>query len=329
MGEVVLTICICAYNMQDYLRRALESCKIRDLKNIEVLIMDDGSTDSTGAIADEYACKYPETFKHIKKPNGGWGSNLNMAVSIANGKYFKELDADDWFDTNNLNVLVDYLSETNEDLIITNHLYCYPDHTKENTPEWKRYAEGKYNMADISPFYFPIWDAAYKTEVIRKEYISLPEHAQYTDNLFVLYALEKVQTVSFHNYVIYNYVLGRDDQSVNINSLAKHYSEMFEVVRLSNSFYKEHPNNKHILYKVKVNYYSTLAYIFQLYLSNFDEKSKLKEWIKKTDKAIKNELPELYKETWDNKKLCILRLSHYKLIGLSALIELRKHNGDK
>lgn len=85
----ILTVAICAYNMEKYIERALKSCIIENIEKIEVLIMNDGSTDNTAKIAQKYCEKYPGSFVLINKENGGWGSNINQAVQIANGKYLK------------------------------------------------------------------------------------------------------------------------------------------------------------------------------------------------------------------------------------------------
>ena len=96
----ILTIAIPAYNMEKYVGRCLDSVLHTAMTNtIEVLLINDGSKDSTLRIAQEYATKWPETLRVINKPNGGWGSAINCAISEAAGKYFKILDADDWFDT--------------------------------------------------------------------------------------------------------------------------------------------------------------------------------------------------------------------------------------
>ena len=107
--DKILTVAVCAYNMEDYLGEALESCMIPSVDKIEVLIMNDGSTDHTEDIANTFCDRNPETFRLVTKPNGGWGSNVNLATQLATGKYFRILDADDWFDKENLEKFVQRL----------------------------------------------------------------------------------------------------------------------------------------------------------------------------------------------------------------------------
>ena len=75
--------------------------------HIEVLIINDGSTDNTACIAARYPEKYPEIFRLVNKENGGHGSAVNCGISEAKGKYFKTVDGDDWVDTGALRELID------------------------------------------------------------------------------------------------------------------------------------------------------------------------------------------------------------------------------
>jgi len=319
----LLTIAICAYNMEAFLGRALESCVMPDLSKVEVLIMNDGSTDRTGEISDEYAAKYPDVFFHIRKANGGWGSNLNMAVRIAKGKYFKELDADDWFETSNMHRLLDTLESTDVDMVITNHRYCYCDHTRDNIPQWHNFLGKTEKLENIPPFYFPIWDAAYRTDILKAHHVDLPCHMQHTDNLFVQNILPHISTVKFEDYILYNYMLGRDGQSVNINYLSKHHEQLLEVLRLAFSAYEQSAfrGNPHLLYKLKTTYYIFLSHILKLYkVCDLDVKSVIKE----LDTYVAEKIPELYSASQEHKKLRLLRVSNYFFVPLVSYIEKHK-----
>ena len=96
----LFTIAVPAYNMELYLKRCLDSILLPKLQNsLEVILINDGSKDNTLSIARHYEKQYPEMLKVIDKTNGGWGSAINCEIQEATGKYFKILDADDWFDS--------------------------------------------------------------------------------------------------------------------------------------------------------------------------------------------------------------------------------------
>ena len=123
----LLTIAIPCYNSESYLQRALKSTLIGD-NRIEVLIVDDGSTDKTPEMADAYAAKYPDIIKVIHKENGGHGDAVMTGLANASGKYYKVLDSDDWLNRRALAAVMNFLAENdsmdnNFDMIISDYVY--------------------------------------------------------------------------------------------------------------------------------------------------------------------------------------------------------------
>lgn len=113
----LITVSIAAYNVEAYLEKCLNSLLIPDLQRLEVLIQNDGSKDSTPRIAEEFEKKYPGVFRLVNKENGGYGSTINNSLSMAEGKYFKQLDGDDWYDTENFAAFVDALEKVDADCV--------------------------------------------------------------------------------------------------------------------------------------------------------------------------------------------------------------------
>lgn len=98
--EKVLTVVIPSFNVEKYLRQTLESLRNEEiLENVEVLIVDDGSTDDTAKIGREYEKRYPQTYRVISKTNGGHGSTINCGIEQSRGTFFKVVDGDDWVNT--------------------------------------------------------------------------------------------------------------------------------------------------------------------------------------------------------------------------------------
>ena len=91
----LLTITVPCYNSEKYMRKCIDSL-LPGGEDVEILIVDDGSTDKTAEIADEYAEKYPTIVKAIHKENGGHGSGVNTGIEKASGLFFKVVDSDDW-----------------------------------------------------------------------------------------------------------------------------------------------------------------------------------------------------------------------------------------
>ena len=90
----LLTVTVPCYNSQDYMEKCIESL-LRGGERVEIIVIDDGSKDNTGAIGDRYAAQYPEMVKVIHQENGGHGAGINAGLKAATGKYFKVVDSDD------------------------------------------------------------------------------------------------------------------------------------------------------------------------------------------------------------------------------------------
>lgn len=110
-NDKLLTVVVPSYNASKYLDFNLQSFLRPSVpKKLEVIVVDDGSTDDTARIADAYHEKYPDTVKVVHKENGGHGSGINAGLRVATGKYFKVVDADDWVDHEALERLLDYIA---------------------------------------------------------------------------------------------------------------------------------------------------------------------------------------------------------------------------
>lgn len=129
--EKILSIIIPAYNVEKYLKRCLFSIATVNpllLEKTEILIINDGSTDTTPDIALKYCQKYPGVFYLYSKENGGHGSAVNTGIHYASGKYFKVLDGDDWFATKELQKLIELLENLDVDIVASDYL-CIKDGT--------------------------------------------------------------------------------------------------------------------------------------------------------------------------------------------------------
>ena len=191
----LLSVAIPCYNSQEYMKYCIESL-LPGGDDVEILIVNDGSVDNTGKIADEYAKKYPNIVRAIHQENGGDGEAVNTGIRNATGLYFKVVDSDDWVDTRAylkiLDVIKTFSTEKKYvDMLISNFVY-----EKENSKFKKvmKYdnvlPEGKiFTWDDIGTFrkgqYILMHSVIYRTGVLRECGLSLPKHTFYVDNLFV------------------------------------------------------------------------------------------------------------------------------------------------
>lgn len=235
----VITFVVPCYNSQDYMRRCIESllpCK----KDREIIIVNDGSTDATGEIADEYAHLYPESMKVVHKANGGHGSGVNAGLKLASGRFFKVVDSDDWLDKEALEEIIRCLKKQKDDvdLLICNYVY---DHLYENKQKSVGYANvfpvnkicTWQDMGRFRPSQYLVMHAMiYKTALLRRSGVILPEHTFYVDNLFANKPLPNVRNILYMDVDLYHYFLGREDQSVNEKSYMRRIDQQILVTKL-------------------------------------------------------------------------------------------------
>lgn len=237
-----ITFTVPCYNSEDYMERCIDSL-LSGEERVEIIIVDDGSTDRTGEIADNYARNYPEIVRVIHQENGGHGAGVNAGLANATGRYFKVVDSDDWLDEAELHKLLERMEQwdkedTRVDLIICNYIY---DHLYEGKTKRMAYTnvfqEGSIcGWNDIGKFrpsqYLVMHSLFYRTDILRKAGIKLPKHTFYVDNIFANQPLPYVSTICYLNLDMYHYFLGREDQSVNEKVLMKRIDQQIRVTKL-------------------------------------------------------------------------------------------------
>lgn len=222
--------------MEAYLPRCLDSVTRKDVPDtLEVIVVNDGSKDRSLEIAKEYQAQRPDIISIIDKPNGHYGSCINAALKIATGKYFRPLDADDWFDTDGLIVFLQKLESTDVDLAITN----YKCHRKTNTSILKmdggKYEQPYTNDVDIlrnqKSAFLSMHAFTYKLSILKQVGLTLSEGINYSDSEYMFYPLHVIKTFLFFDLILYNYNLTRDDQSMNPVVAAKNHSQFATIIR--------------------------------------------------------------------------------------------------
>lgn len=227
----LLTFVVPSYNSESYLHNCIDSL-LPAKEHCEIIIIDDGSTDRTGEIADAYAAKEPDCIRVIHQPNGGHGSGINIGLKAAQGLYFKVMDSDDRADLAALKRVVETLlsleAQGGVDLLVCNYVYEHEDNGDRQVIRFgNALPEGRIlSWADTHHFHITqqlsLHSCVYRTEVLRRSGVILPEHVFYEDNLFVYVPLAYVKRLYYLNADLYRYTIGRQGQSVAKESLMRH-----------------------------------------------------------------------------------------------------------
>lgn len=233
----LLTVTVPCYNSQDYMEACIESL-LNGGERVEIIVIDDGSTDNTGRIADEYAEKYPSIVQVIHQENGGHGEGINQGLEHASGTYFKVVDSDDILSAD-FPAFLDTLEECEKkggiDLLVTNYYYVHSDGVGDRSicysnvlPENRIFGWNETRRFLLHQL-LTIHSCTFRTEVMRKSGDALPKHIFYEDNLMVYKTLPNVKKLYYMNIDLYRYWIGRPDQSVQKKVMMQRYSHQIQV----------------------------------------------------------------------------------------------------
>ena len=234
-----LTVVVPCYNSQDYMRKCIDSI-LPGGDDIEILIVNDGSTDRTAEIAEGYQKTYDGIVRLINQPNKGHGGAVNTGIREASGKYIKIVDSDDWVDGKAYKEILTALknfsySGTDVDMIISNFVYEKQGKRHKKVMKYDSVLPQKqiFTWDYIGKFhvgqYILMHSVIYRTQVLRDCGLALPEHTFYVDNLYVYAPLPYVKTMYYINANFYRYYIGRQDQSVNESVMIKRIDQQMRV----------------------------------------------------------------------------------------------------
>lgn len=209
----------------------------------EIIIVNDGSTDDTGKIADKYASQHPDIVRVIHQENGGHGEAVNAGLRNASGLYFKVVDSDDWIDGPGVSQLLQTLrtlidGNSAPDMVVCNYVY---EKLLEGTRHVINYANvfprnkifGWDDMKRFPPWkYLLMHSLIYRTDLLRQCGLQLPKHTFYVDNIFAYQPLPYVKTIYYLDVDLYHYFIGRVDQSVNESVMLKRIDQQLLVTRI-------------------------------------------------------------------------------------------------
>lgn len=333
--DKILSIVIPAYNVEGYLKRCLSSIafvKPDLLEKIEVLIINDGSTDNTPDIALRYCNKYPGIFYLHSKENGGHGSAINTGIFYATGRYFKIIDGDDWFSTKELQKFIELLEKQDVDVVASDYL-CIKDKTgeilskKTCTDDKTQYGKVCYMSKGEIKKVIKMHSLTIKTVYLKSMPCKIDEHCFYVDVEYITYPALKIESVYYAPYSLYMYRLGRNGQSVDIKSMQKNRAQHMRVYRSLVSFYGM-ASKKKIPQYTKIYIEKCIAQVienqFQIYISMGLQKG-IKKELREWDCKLKKKYPRIYKST-EKRSITLLRATNYQLLKLAAIVyKIVKH----
>lgn len=239
-GIVKISIIMPIYNVEGYLKKCMDSILNQTLSDFELIAVDDGSTDSSGKIADEYEKKDSRVCV-IHKENGGAPSARNAGINIVRGDYLYFPDSDDWLEPTYLEELYDLATKTNAQMVISGYTMEYFEQNKEQsycvTTPFMNYGtqeslrKNLHNYFDNMMIAVP-WNKLYQAEWIKKNGLLFPM-IKWDDLHFNMEVLKEIESVCISPACGYHFFRSRQGSETTIvfdGMLFQKRKEQFEHI---------------------------------------------------------------------------------------------------
>lgn len=204
----LVSIIVAVYNVRNYLEECLLSIVKQDYKNIEIIIINDGSNDDSQKIINKFAAKY-DNITAYKKKNGGVSSSRNLGLEHAKGKYILFVDGDDMIRVDMIRNLVNAIEKQKTDLACCNYFYLYKNRTKKaNFPKENMISsdEAKSLLFLEDSLKGVVWNKLFKKSIIDKYNLTFDENIKIGEDIvFTVAYLNKIKEISLVNKALYFY----------------------------------------------------------------------------------------------------------------------------
>ena len=271
-----VSLIIPVYNVENYIEKCLNSVVNQTLKDMEVIIVNDGSKDLSKQKIQKYLEKYP-WIKYLEKENGGLSDARNYGMPYATGKYIAFLDSDDYVEETMYEEMYNIAEKENADMVDCDFVWEYPNRKRKDIGEIYKTKKEMIEKCRVVA-----WNKIIKREILEKTKIKFPVGLRYEDMEFFYKLVPYINKVSFIKKCFVHYVQ-RENSIENTQNVRT--KEIFIILDNIISYYKEKG-----LYD---EYRDELEYIYVKFLlcSSLKRISKIAE---------KRERKQAQKETWDN-----------------------------
>ncbi|WEV53111.1 glycosyltransferase family 2 protein [Bifidobacterium sp. ESL0704] len=273
-----LTFVVPAFNMDTYLERCVSSLTANpDSDDIEVLIVDDGSSDGTPELADRLAAAKPGIIHVIHQKNKGHGGAVNTGIANAEGMYLKVVDADDWVGAASLGRLMDVMRRQRNasepiDLFVTDYVYDKVGKRRKHIVKFDNVmdADKRLGWDDLKRFgitqYMIMHALIFRSDVLRKAQTQLPEHTFYVDFIYAYQPFPWVKSLMYISTPFYHYFIGRDGQSVQTDVMIRRVDQLVRVNRAMVAATPERKNVSDGLYRYMIHFLSIESVVASVFL---------------------------------------------------------------
>ena len=264
------------YNVENYIEKCLETLVHQTLEDIEIILVNDGSTDRSEVVVKKFLEQYPDKITYLEKENGGLSDARNFALPYAKGEYIAFLDSDDYVEKTMYKDMYELAKKEDSDMVECNFYWEYPDKKKEDVGI---VYNGKKEM--LEKIRVVAWNKLIRKEVLEKSKVLFPKGLRYEDVEFTYKLIPYLDKISFLKKPCVHYIQREGSISNNQNERNK---EIFDVLEHVIDYYKE--NDLYNEYKEELEY----VYVRYAFCSSLLRIVKIK------DEAVQRKLLDL---TWE------------------------------
>jgi hypothetical protein len=282
MSKIDISIIVPIYNAENYLNKCLDSLINQTKKELEFILVNDGSIDNTENIIKEYKDK---RIKYYNNKNQGIGKTRNFGIEKATGKYIMFLDSDDYLREDACEKMFEKAEQDNLDVVICDFYKLYDDERLEEvrTKDFK-ITSLKDNPKIINEYLCP-WAKIYKRTLITKNNIKFVENLKYEDAPFVMEALDKANKIGKVNECL-NYYLIHGNSETTVRD--KRVFDILKIIDIIRKYFKDKNYIKEELDKLTVRMITN--YTIQQRMQ--EDKSVSMKFIDEAFEYLKKEIPD-------------------------------------
>lgn len=279
MSEKV-SIIVCIYNSSKFLRKCLDSIKNQTWKNIEAILIDDGSLDDSGKICDEY-CNHDSRFTVIHKCNTGVCDSRNVGIKEAKGDYLCFVDGDDWLEDDFVEYFVILLTQKNTMMAISDKIFTTRDRIQTKNDQFEVWDSTKTITTILYPYMMlGPWNKMFSTKLLRENGIQFPEHWFGETLHFASTAAFYAKNIGVGHRKVYNYRLNNADSGVTKYNVSNGLLALDNSLKLRNAIFN---SNKRIHNAIEWHIWSDYYFL----LTQIVGSNKVKEYKNKYKECIR------------------------------------------
>ena len=330
-----VTVIIPVHNAEKTLERCLDSLFAQTMKSFQIVAVNGGSTDQSGAILERYRKQWPDRMIVHHEAGLGASAARKNGIAFAAAPYVGFVDADDWVEKEPYLKLLRALREQATDIVASGFYWAYDDGSGRKD-SFRRKAEFKepfkgveygraYDFDDIANrLYIKMHSMTIRTELLKDMLTQgrrIDEHCYYVDAEYILYPIPGVQTVSFIEDFVYMYRIGRQGQSVSPDKMRQNAENYDRVLASLLSFHETCQGGRIVCSQQKLRYIEQVtarivAGKIKILLS-MPRSKETKSRLKSFDQGLRRDYPAIYAAN-QNRAVELLRKSQYGLYGVAA-----------